>query len=329
MTPTRHLLAALTIAALALLGAPDAPRAEIIDRVVAKINREIITLNDLKRASGPYLLAFGIEPEALPERDDADQIYKQVLEDMINTQLLVQEANTLKLSVTDDDVSRWVEDTIRRQNLSEDQFKTALQSKGIRWQDYRAYIRDNLLKFRVIQVRVGSRVKVSDDDLNDAYRAEFAEDPGLGVKVIDVSHIFVPLAADAPEDQRARAADLIERTFQRVQNDAEDFAAVAREVSAGPTATDGGYLGTYRRGDLTAAIEKVVFDANQGDITPPIKVDTGYHIFRVHEVRTERDPRVEERLEQLRGKLREKELNRELTQWLDGLRQKAYVKVMY
>lgn len=326
----RPLLWLWTAALLAcLLAAPTVTQAEIIDRIVAKINRDIITLNDLKRASGPYMLAFGIDPQTLPQRPDADEIYRQVLDDMINTQLLVQEAQTLQLKVNDDDVSRWIDNTVSQQNISEDQFKTALGAKGIRWQDYRSYIRDNLLKFRVIQVKIGSKVKVSQSELEDAYEDTYNEPAGAGVKVVDVSHIFIPLAPDADLETRKRAEVLVTNTHKRILAAEEDFATIAREVSSGPTASDGGYLGTYRNGDLAGPIEKVVFAAEQGDTTEPIKVDSGYHIFRVHEVREERDPRVEERMERLRGKLREKELNRELTQWLETLRQKAYVKVMF
>jgi peptidyl-prolyl cis-trans isomerase SurA len=328
--PRRPLLWLWTAALLVcLMASPALAQAEVIDRIVAKINRDIITLNDLKRASGPYMLAFGIDPQTLPQRPDADEIYRQVLDDMINTQLLVQEAQTLKLKVNDGDVARWIDNTVTQQNITEEQFKTALRSKGIRWRDYRTYIRDNLLKFRVIQVRIGSKVKVSQSELEDAYKDSYGEDAGEGVKVVDVSHIFIPLAADADVETRKRAETLVTNTHKRVLAAEEDFATIAREVSAGPTASDGGYLGTYRNGDLAGPIEKVVFSAEQGDTTEPIKVDSGYHIFRVHEIRSERDPRVEERMESLRGKLREKELNRELNQWLETLRQKSYVKVMY
>ncbi len=312
-----------------MVAVPAITSAEIIDRIVAKINSEIITLNDLKRASGPYLLAFGIEPGTLDGRKDAPEIYTQVLDDMINTRLLVQEANSLQLKVTDADVARWIENTVQQQRLTQDQFKAALQQKGIRWQDYRTYIRDNLLKFRVIQVRIGSKVKVSQQDIDRAYNDVYDEGPGNGAKVIDVSHIFVPKPKDGDEETLARAKKLIEDTHQRVLEAKEDFAAIAREVSAGPTSQDGGYLGTYRSGDLSGEIEEVVFAAEAGDTTAPIEVESGFHIFRLHEIRTERDPRVEERMNKLRGKLREEQLNKQLTGWLETLRQKSYVKVMF
>lgn len=321
----RLLGAALFCAALLVSAAPS--HAEVIDRIVAKINKEIITLNDLKRASGPYLLAFGIEPSSMATRSDAGQIYKQVLDDMINTRLLVQEARTLQLKISEDDVSNWIRNTITQQKLSEDQFRGALRSKGIRWQDYRQYIQDNLLKFRVIQTRIGSRVKVTDEELNDAYRDEFGEDPDSGIKTIEVSHIFLPVPENPSEDQLQRLEELVKRSHKRVAVDEEDFAAVAKEVSSGPTASDGGYLGTYQPGDLAQEIDQIIFSKQEGDITDPIRVSSGYHIFRVHGLSSKRDPRVEERMKQLTGKLREAQLNKQLTQWIETLREKSYVRV--
>ena len=80
----RRALSSCALCIVALL-AVDTAHAEIIDRIVAKVNSEIVTLGELKRGSGPYLLAFGIEPDGLDARDDADKIYAQILDDMINT----------------------------------------------------------------------------------------------------------------------------------------------------------------------------------------------------------------------------------------------------
>lgn len=320
-----------SIAAVAVLGALsfvcEPASAEVIDRIVAKINDDIITLNDLKRASGPYLLAFGIEPKELPKREDAGAIYKQVLDDMINTRLLVQEAKTFKLEVSEDDVSEWIENIRTQQSLSEASFRSALSAKGIRWHDYRRYVRDNLLKFRVVQVKVGSRVKITDEEVAKAYQGEFKTLPAAGVTTVDVSHIFVPKPEGDPAAQ-AKARALIDSVAKRLDG-GEDFAAVAAEVSAGPTASDGGRLGKYRPGELDKEIDDVVFAMKAGETSAPIEVESGFHIFKVHEIIVERDPKVEERMRTLRAKLRDELLNKQLEAWLETLRQRAYVRVMF
>lgn len=315
---------------VALQAIPAAASAEVIDRIVAKINRDIVTLQELRRASGPYLLSFGIDPAELGEREDADKLYQQVLDDLINTRLLLQEANALQIKVSDEDVNEWISrNTLRQQQISEDQLRGALQEKNIRWQDYRRYIQDNLLKLRVIQIRVGSKVKVSDDEVLDAYQQEYGQAPGAGIKVCDISHIFIPLPEGADEVKTAEVEALAQKTWKRVTLGGDEFSAVAKEVSAGPTAADGGHLGVYKPGELDEALDKVVFQAKVGDITEPVRVPSGFHILRIHDARVERDPEVEDQMDDLREKLREAELNKQLTQWLDELRQKSYVKVLY
>ncbi len=323
-------LVAFAFALGALLSCPDQARAEVIDRIVAKINREIITLHELKRASGPYLFAFGIDPKEIESRPDAEQIYQQVLQDMINTRLLIQEASTLKLDVTDDDVSRWIASIHQKMQLNEEQFRETLRAKGIRWADYRSYVHDNLLKVRVIQVRISSRIKITDEEVQRAYKETHGADPATAsVKTFDVSHIFIPTPDDPTPEALDNVEALIASTHKRVTDAGEEFRAVAIEVSAGPTAADGGYLGTYQAGDLGDAIEAVLFTHEAGQITPPIKVSSGTHIFKVHAVTEDRDPKIQEELEQLRNSLREEELNKELDTWVQNLRQKAYVRVLF
>lgn len=323
-----RIAAAAAVALTLLVGAGQA-HAEVIDRIVAQVNSEIITLHDLKRASGPYLFAFGIDPREMGKRDDANKIYQQVLDDMINTRLLLQEARQLQLEITDEDVSRWVSGIYRQMNMSEQQFRDSLRARGIRWSDYRRYVHDNLLKVRVIQIKVSSRIKVSDDELVKVYRETFGDDPNAGQKTVSVSHIFIPVPKDADDARRKTVEDLVERTHARVTRGNEDFKEVAREVSAGPTAEDGGFLGTYRPGELGKAIDAAVFDTPENEITAPIDVGRGFHIFKVHTVDYERSPKVNERLEKLRQQLREEELNQELDTWVKDLRNKAYVRVLY
>ena len=95
-----------------------------------------------------------------------------------------------------------------------------------------------------------------------------------------------------------------------------------------PTASDGGFLGTYRAGELGPEIDAAVFAAEGASITKPVRVSKGVHIFRIHDVRLERDPKVERRMGKLRVALREKELEKQLKSWIESLRQKAYVRVL-
>ncbi len=323
------LLAALTLGLMGAMATTQHAQAEVIDRIVAQINSEIITLHDLKRASGPYLFAFGIDPRQVHKRDDADKIYQQVLQDMINTRLLIQEARELQIDVSDGDVNNWIRNIYGQMGIGEQQFRDSLRSRGIRWSDYRRYVHDNLLKVRVIQIRVGSKIKITEDEVLKVYRETFGEDPENGLKAVSVSHIFIPVPKDSDDTKRALIKDLVEKTHTRVTAGQEDFKDVAKEVSAGPTAADGGFLGTYRPGELSDTIDAAIFSAEENSITKPVDVGNGYHIFRVHGIEFERDPRVAERIAKLRQQMREQELNRELDTWLQNIRDRAYIRILY
>jgi len=299
----------------------------VIDRIVAKINDDIITLNDLKRASGPQLLARNLSREQLERASNADEIYQQILDDMINTRLLVQEAKDLQLDVTEEDVDQWIGNVVRSENATEDQFRDELQARGVRWRDYRTFIKESLLKVRVVQVKVASRVNVTDAEVAQAYREKYGAPPGEGVKAVDLSHIHIPYPEEQTPEKMADVQALVARVMRDLDT-GRPFADLAKEVGAGSTAQNGGYLGKFKPDGLRPEYAPV-FDLEPGEYTTPIEIANGYHIFRVNEVFIERDQKIDARLEAIQTKLVGAQRERELKLWLDALRQRAYVKVMY
>lgn len=321
------LAATLFAAAPALLPATaHAEKNQIIDRIVAKINDDIITLNDLKRASGPHLLARRLTREQLDADPNAEAIYREILNDMINTQLLAQEAGALQLQVTEEDVDQWIQGVIQSESATEEDFREELRLRGVRWQDYRRYIKESLLKVRVVQVKVASRVTVPEAEVEQAYLTRFGSSAGEGIKSVDVSYIHIPWPEERDPQKVADVEALVARVMKDL-NRGRPFADVAKEASAGPQADTGGHLGRFRKGDMRAEYD-TIYDTPAGDYTDPIQTETGYHIFRVNEVFTERDPKVDSRLDAIRNKLLTEARTRELNLWLEALRKRAYVKVM-
>ena len=336
MTPSHHptavatrLLTALIVALAALTVTPaaQAPRAEVIDRIVAKINGDIITLHDLRRAAGPYVLSLNRDPDELNNPEFARTIYGDVLDDMINTRLLLQQARELQLEISDDDVTRWIGSIASRQQLKVEQFRDALKSKGVSWQDYRRFVHDNLLKFRVIQIKLGSRIKITDDELSKAYADRFGQEPKR-VKTVRLSQILIRTPEDDP-DLAKRGEQLVKDTYQRLQS-GEDFGDVAREVSMGSTAENGGILpDPFQPGALPPAFEEAVFATKASEFTAPIYGRSGYSIFLVRQIEFQLDDKVQQQLDQLRNVLYEAELNKSLTSWIDTLRKRAYIETMF
>ncbi|MEL6180938.1 MAG: peptidylprolyl isomerase, partial [Myxococcota bacterium] len=120
----------------------------------------------------------------------------------------------------------------------------------------------------------------------------------------------------------------IDQAYQRLE-DGDDFADVARDMSMASSAPEGGFIGdSFRRGELPKAIEEAVFKLKDGEHTEPLLGRSGYNIFKANASRFTIDETTQRKLDALRERLFEQEMNNGLTVMIEGLRKRAYIDMM-
>lgn len=307
------------------LAAPSADAA-VVDRIVARINDQIVTYYELKQAATPFMLQNGMDPAVLEQPEKRQEIYKEVLDELVDRELLLQEAAKLDLSISDDQVDQWLAYTRQQQNLSEEQFRQQISQYGMSYDSYREMIRQNLLKLRIVKLKIGSQVSISDEEVEQAYRERFGDSAGQS-KYIEVSHILIrPDSNDSAAVAQARAK--AEEALQQVRG-GSDFDAVASNYSEGPSSEQGGYLGTFSRGDLDPDFEAVAFELDAGEVSPVVRTKFGFHVIKVSDVEFRADANASERKEQLRAELQNQAVERQLQSYLQRLRAQSFVDVKY
>lgn len=323
MTRTINIL----ITALALTAlTPTLGSAEIIDRIVARVNNDVVTMYDVRQSAVPYVLQQGIDPSILEDTSQRGPLYRDVLKDLIDRNLLVQEATKLELTVSDAELNQYITFTRQQQNLTEEQFREQIEGYGMRYPAYREMVRQNLLKIRMIRIKVGSQVNVTQADVDQAFRERYGSEAGAE-RFITVSHILFRPATDTPEEHaaaRERAAAAKARVGA-----GEDFETVATETSEGPTSTKGGFLGTFRRGELDPEFEAVAFKMDAGDVSDVVKTKFGYHVILVAEVEERATTENDERKAMIFEELQQRAMESMLEQYLKTLRTRAFVDVRY
>lgn len=317
MTPTLLLSVALAAAA------PAAQR-QVVDRVAATINGEVVTLSELtERAGAEWARVVRMEPGK--ERDQARvAALRRAFDVVVAERLLMEQAKALQLEVTDAQVDAAINDIKTRNHFDDAQLEQALSEQGLTPAEFRGQIRRELETYQVLQYKVRGRVKLSDDDVRNYYQThpqEFGGEPEVHVR-----HIFLPLPEDAPpaEEQKARAH--AEKVLARIRG-GEDFAKVAREVSKGPSAADGGDLGWLRRGTVQKALEDVAFQLEPGQVSGVVRAGPGLHVVKVEERRTGGGKKFEEVAEEIRARLFEEQVGTYRQQYIDELRRDALVDV--
>jgi len=171
---------------------------------------------------------------------------------------------------------------------------------------------------------VGEKLKVSEQDLESYYRSHPQEFEGEDE--LHVRHIFLPLPADAPPAEVARVEAEGKRALQRLKT-GEDFAAVARQVSRGPSADDGGDLGWVRRGTVQKALEDAAFALRDGQISELVRVGQGLHVLRVEGRRRGGARTFEQAKEEIRTRLLDEQGESYRRQYVAELRRDALIEV--
>jgi peptidyl-prolyl cis-trans isomerase SurA len=305
--------------AVCLLLCAAAARAEIKERIAAIVNGQPILLSDVEDRVGPELARL-LQQAPGPQRDkERSALLHRGLTEMVDEKLIESEATSLGLSVSEDELQRALEQLARQQGMELADFRQALEHQGISWDTARDAVRRQTLMAEVLRYKVKPR-KVTDEEVQAAYATE-TQNSQYEVRA---RHIFVPVPLNATPAQQAAAHAKAEQALSRVKA-GETFALVAREMSEGPTAKQGGDLGYFRRGLMLPAIEQAAFALNPGEVSPVIRTSTGYHIVLVEDRRPIPPKPLAEVKEDIRARLASDSVFKERENYLATLRKTAQI----
>ena len=254
----------------------------VVEQIVARVNNDIITLSEYQKAEA------SLRPEAQQDcqgctEEKIDEMVandkKNLLESLIDRSLLVQRAKDLDINV-DTDVIKEL-DAVRQQNgmPSMDALEKAVEGSGGNWEDYKQQLKDRILTQRVIQQEVGPTVKITNDEIQKYYEAHKSE--FVKPEEVDLSAIFFSTENKSPQEAAAikEKAETLEKRIKA----GEDFGALAKRFSEGPTANQEGELGEFKRGEMTQDIESAVFALKKGESTDVMEAPNGLQILHVNQ----------------------------------------------
>ncbi len=252
----------------------------VVEEIIARVNNEIITLTDLRRAL--EALRQDVKEECKncsPAQINAQatEREKTVLRDLIDQSLLSQRGKDMGINVETDVVKR-MDDVRTRNNLpSMEELQKKVEESGMNWEEFRNNIRNNLLVQEVMRREVGSRIIIDKEEVNDYYnkhKEEFHR-PEMAY----LSEMFVSTVGKS-EAELPALEEKAKKLLDRVKN-GEDFEEMAKRYSDGDSAKDGGSLGGFKRGQLSPELEAVVFKMKAKELSNVIRTKTGFLVLRV------------------------------------------------
>jgi peptidyl-prolyl cis-trans isomerase SurA len=306
---------------------PEGANSRVIEEIIARVNNEVITRSELDkaRASAEEDATQECQGRCTPEqlRMEIEERRKNALRDLIDQSLLVQRGKDMGISVEPEVIKRL--DTIRVNNklASMEDLEKAVSSQGLNWEDFKDNIRKGILTQRVISQEVGSHITVGKEEIAKYYndhKKEFIRPEQVALREIVVS-------TEGKKD--AELPDLkkkAETALKRVQ-DGEDFGEIAKRLSDGSTAKQGGFLGVYKRGELSKELEDKVFAMKKNGLTDVLDTKQGYLVLQVLEHYDEGEQPLSKVENEITDHLYSQRMEPKLRDYLKTLREQSYVVI--
>jgi parvulin-like peptidyl-prolyl isomerase len=275
-------------------------------KLVAEVNGKPITVDVFNEKYSRFTLRFHVPVAESPS--SASELKLGFLNKLIETELLLQEAEVRGLTVTEEELDREISHL--KEDYPKDTLNEALERIGLKLEEWKKDREEKLLIDKLIQREIDSVIHVSDDEIREYYNAN--KDKFQQPLMVRARQIVV-----ATEEE---ASALRTRLIR-----GEDFAEVARLHSLSPDAQSGGDLGVFAKGQMPEEFDEIVFRYRVGSISKVVKSPYGYHIFKVEDRMRPRLQKMEEVRDEIAAGIFQGRQEAFFKEWLDSLKKQARI----
>lgn len=298
--------------------------ARTVDRIVAVVNDEVVTLSELNINVDNYMKRYEKTGQGPDRANIEQQVRRGILREMIDEKLIEQKAKKLGIAATDKDVDEVMQEMLSKKNLSMQEMQDAIASTGETFEDYKNDLRQHLTRRNLLAREIKRRVTVSDEEIGNYYREHRKDYEGKAAVRIKQILIIVPKDSDAEtkEKLRVRAGEILLRLKSGVS-----FDLMAAQVSQGPAAQTGGDLGFVEKGLMLPEVDRVAFSLGVGEMSDVIESAIGFHIITIVDKRGEGIKSFESVKEEIVEKIGKEKVEKKFEEWIREERTKAHIEI--
>jgi peptidyl-prolyl cis-trans isomerase C len=322
-SPRRDLMIFLTLALLMLMAwaVRSQPSGDSGSEVAAKVNGVPITTRELDRS---FQVHARVPYSQVQEDPRAKEVLRQILDNLIDRELLLQQAKALKMAVPPQQVDTQMQQLVQR-FPSKEAFEQALTAQNFNMDVLKKDVEGQLLRQQLVKKEVQDKVNVSARDVQtfyDQHKDKYVEEEQMRAR-----HILISVPQQASPEDEAKLKNKADGALKRAKT-GEDFAALAKELSDDGSKENGGDLGFFPRGRMVAPFEEAVFALQPGQLSDIVRTQFGYHIIKAEEHKTGRALAFDEAKAQVQEDLTREQTYARYQKYVAGLRSKAKVEVL-
>ncbi|MBF0227436.1 MAG: peptidylprolyl isomerase [Desulfobacterales bacterium] len=299
---------------------------EIVDKIVAIVNDDIITLSDINQESMPF--EKRIKSAGYPsykENELLKNLHSDMLNKLIDQKITDQEIKKTEIKISDKEVDAYI-DRIKEANfMTSEDFVRALSKDNLTVDEYKNQVKGQILRNKLVNYKVKSKIVITKEDIKAYY--EKNKNLYAGEKKYHLRHILMKISSFADTDEKKAVLKKMEEIYQKLK-EGESFERIAKNYSESPYASKGGDLGFFKIDELLGQIKENVYNLKEGEFTQIIDTEQGYQIFYLEKIENVNKKSFEESSSEIEKKLYDEIVEKTFKSWLSDLRQNSHIKII-
>ncbi len=306
-----------------LLVSPFSLSEAVVDRIVAVVNQEIITLSEVEKWAAPYQGEIQTK-DRLEREEQVREIHRRVLERLIEEKLIDQEVKSSGVKVSSKEIEGALEEVRQRNAASIEDLEKALAREGLTLEAYKKEIEKKLQRMKLINWAVKVETQAGEKEWRDFYQKNI-DQYRINESYRPSQILFLVPKGTTPEEIR-EIRKKCERVLEKIKG-GEDFGEMALLYSEDISAKDRGDLGFFKKGELLPELEKEALRLRVGEMSGVFRTDFGFHIIKLLDRKGEPPLPFEEVKEKVKAEYYAKEFEKSFQQFLSTLKKKSVIEI--
>ena len=299
-------------------------RGEMVDRIVAIVNDEIITLSELERFRETFYPEVPSKNDWLSKEVDLLKARRKALLVLIDEKLIDQEAERQEITISEKQVERTIDALREEQKLTQGQLEMMLKAQDLTYREYKTEVARKLKRAKLINRAVKSKIEIKEEDLERYYQAHIHA--YMADASIRISHVLLPFSPNSSSQRENEVLSLAQEIRKRAEG-GHDLASLAREYAGRMPGIRAGDLGYFKRGEMISALEDEAFGLEIGEVGDPVRTPEGIVLIRVTDRKTSQPIPLERIKEKVEMDYYTREVERQYQEWMNKLREKAVIEM--
>jgi peptidyl-prolyl cis-trans isomerase SurA len=298
----------------------------VVDRIVAVVNDEIITLYDLNEALKPYkanIQALGYSP--VKERETLFKLRSDLLNKLVDQKLADQQIKKNNITIGAREIDRTIERIKESRSYTDEDLRAGLAEQGMTMEEYRENLKKQLLRGKLVNREVKSKIVITSEEIKKYYNEH--REKYAGKTKYHLWNIFIQFSRSTDEAQKQIEFGKMETVLSQLKQGRpfESFVDEAPDSPEGPEGTD---LGLYRLDEIAPQLRDLVKNMKAGEYSSILETDKGYQIIYVQKILVTEPKNLSDVEKEIENVLYNEAIDNRYNTWLSELRKRSHIKII-